>query len=299
MVQNRGCVLTGYGAKEFNYVNPPSSVLTYWNEAVGRVVIGEIYYQTLVNLAQTKNPVLAGWCRELHENGEEPVILTKEVAEEFLESNRYPRTLKEKAERLIRHLYKAGGKEGRAFELQNGADYPLCYAESARDFEDVITYLNEGGSLSMTVKPLGGRVKLFKGRLDPDVRDTLEEEEAQGPMAGLVNQEIRTGDDSVDRRIDHARKLFLEQPQTKERMRSAVVELAMILEPLRTKLEGTFGKKDTDVFFGLVNQFDIRHNKKEILRIEHEEQLEWLFFTLLNTLNTYAKLQRKMANVGV
>ena len=115
---------------------------------------------------------------------------------------------------------------------------------------------------------------------------------------GLTSQEIATSNPEWDKRIRHAMDLFNEQPRTKENMRSAAVELCAILEPLRTKLEGRFGRKDTNTFFTLVNEFDVRHNKKEIMLIEHEEQLEWLYYSFLNTLNTYTKLERKLAGNG-
>ncbi len=51
---------------------------------------------------------------------------------------------------------------------------------------------------------------------------------------------------------------------------------------------------DTEDFFNIVNNFDIRHNKNRVKLINNEEQLEWIFYSLLNTINTYVKMKRKV-----
>jgi hypothetical protein len=51
---------------------------------------------------------------------------------------------------------------------------------------------------------------------------------------------------------------------------------------------------DTEYFFRIVNEFSIRHNKLSTKRINSEEQLEWVFYCLLNTINTYVKMKRKV-----
>ncbi|HEX4850263.1 MAG TPA: hypothetical protein VFV08_05615, partial [Puia sp.] len=51
---------------------------------------------------------------------------------------------------------------------------------------------------------------------------------------------------------------------------------------------------DTEDLFNIVNNFTIRHGKISTKRIVHEEQLEWVFYSLLNTLNTYIKMKKKL-----
>ena len=81
-----------------------------------------------------------------------------------------------------------------------------------------------------------------------------------------------------------------------DKMRSACEVLSYILEPLRKDLEKYFKQKDISDFFQLVNNFDIRHNKESTKDIIHEEQLEWVYYSLLNTINTYTKLQKRLVD---
>lgn len=76
--------------------------------------------------------------------------------------------------------------------------------------------------------------------------------------------------------------------------RSACETLSFVLEPLRKDLTSFFSTGDVSDFFLLVNRFDIRHNKTSTTSLVHEEQLEWVFYTLLNTITTYTKLKRKL-----
>lgn len=80
-----------------------------------------------------------------------------------------------------------------------------------------------------------------------------------------------------------------------EQLRSACITLAAVLERYRGDLSFAFGKKDTDAFFALVNEFDIRHNHTRVKQIEHPEQLEWVYYTLLNSISTYCKLKARDA----
>ena len=68
-----------------------------------------------------------------------------------------------------------------------------------------------------------------------------------------------------------------------------------MLEPNRYDELKSLFEGDTEYFFRLVNEFNIRHNKVSTKKIEHEEQLEWLFYSLLNTINTFVKLKKKLA----
>jgi hypothetical protein len=67
------------------------------------------------------------------------------------------------------------------------------------------------------------------------------------------------------------------------------------MEPLRKELDELF-KCDAEYFFRILNEFTIRHNKERTKSIENPEQLEWVFYSLLNTLNTYVKLKRKVGS---
>ena len=77
-------------------------------------------------------------------------------------------------------------------------------------------------------------------------------------------------------------------------MRSACESLSYVLEPLREELPKYFHKQDVSDFFNIVNNFDIRHNKDHTKKLIHPEQLEWGFYSLLNTINTYVKLKKRL-----
>ena len=115
-------------------------------------------------------------------------------------------------------------------------------------------------------------------------------------MAGLASQEIKIGDPNIDRQIEHARKSFFGEHSTFESKRSACETLCFVLEPLRDELKTIFSG-DTESFFNIVNNYNIRHNKQRTMSIQHEEQLEWIFYSLLNTINTYYKLKNKLINL--
>ena len=107
-----------------------------------------------------------------------------------------------------------------------------------------------------------------------------------------MNQEITTGDPAVDATIRQARKAFFDNPTSFDSKRSACEALSYVLEPLREELKDKFDS-DTEAFFNIVNNFNIRHNKLSTRRINNEEQLEWVFYSLLNTINTLVKMKRK------
>ncbi|MBK8343770.1 MAG: hypothetical protein IPL12_10940 [Bacteroidetes bacterium] len=62
---------------------------------------------------------------------------------------------------------------------------------------------------------------------------------------------------------------------------------------IKKDLFNYFDSKDVNAFFQIVNDFDIRHNKISTKVLEHPEQLEWVFYTLLNSINMYVKLKTK------
>lgn len=124
-------------------------------------------------------------------------------------------------------------------------------------------------------------------------RKLLEELTPAWPLLGLIEQKIETGDLKTDAEIQSARDLFLNRNATEEQMRSGCEKLSFVLEPLRDKLRQHLDG-DTDTFFALVNTFNIRHNKATTKKIEHREQYEWVFYGMLNTINAYSKLIKKL-----
>jgi hypothetical protein len=113
-------------------------------------------------------------------------------------------------------------------------------------------------------------------------------------MLSLATQYINTGNPQFDIKIDHAKKLFFKPDSTREDKRSACESLSFVLEPLREDLKSILSTSDVNDFFKIVNNFDIRHNKDYTKRIEFEEQLEWVFYSLLNTINTFTMIIKRI-----
>jgi len=123
--------------------------------------------------------------------------------------------------------------------------------------------------------------------------EEVEKQLPQIPLIGLVDQKITTGNIAVDEKINHAKDLFFQDSATLDDKRSACETLSFVLEPMRDDLNSFFSTSDVSDFFQIVNRFDIRHNKSSTINLIHEEQLEWVFYTLLNSINVFVKLKNK------
>lgn len=123
-------------------------------------------------------------------------------------------------------------------------------------------------------------------------KDKAKKQLPKMPMFGLVSQEITSGDTAIDLKINEVRQRFFSEPQSMENMRSACETLSYVLEPLRKDISTVLPSRDVSDFFLIVNTFDIRHNKDTTKNLIYPEQLEWVFYTLLNSINTYIKLKK-------
>ena len=205
------------------------------------------------------------------------------------------KTFMEKAMWFLRYLYEHGGSEYQARDYTSFGSYLIPAAEDPEQFHRMIEALIDTGWA--TYKEINtNRIGIFYVGVRLTAAGIKEAEKGlpQMPMIGLVTQHVTTGDLVVDEQINHAKRLFLEQPVTMSNMRSACETLCFVLEPLRQQLTPTFTTADVNTFFQLVNTFDIRHNNASTKNLMHEEQLEWVFYTLLNTINTYTKLKAKL-----
>lgn len=293
------CILTGYKLQEIPVFSSQfGPVVEYKTPLTGKVRIG---LSTLIQLQKgvdpNRHPILAGICRHAMVAGEEPPIINQEFLESELQKVHFPKSAVEKSIFLLKFLFNHGDSGLGTFELNSARDYPLCFALNKKDFEDILNYMiNVEGWLSATVDRNVLRSMYVKTYITKKGKEEIEKELPQIPLIGLVNQSISTGDISVDQQINHAKDLFFRKPQSLENMRSACETLSYILEPLRKEMIKYFSKKDVEVFFRLVNEFDIRHNKHHTTKLVEPVQLEWVFYTLLNSINTFVKLRSKIAN---
>jgi hypothetical protein len=290
------CILTGFQFDkpiELNITNEP--VITYENVVVGKVKIAHPTLISLTNQKKYKNPILAGICRNAFENKTEPPIITQSFIDNELKNIKFPQSFKEKCLNLLKYIYNNGGNDFKTFDFLNVKDYPICFADDAEQFSKIIEYLEEKYMIKWhSIQAMAGlRKRYLEVRLTDYGIEEVEKDLPKIPLIGLVDQEISTGNADIDIKINHAKKMFFQEPQTMDRMRSSCETLSFILEPIRQEIKKYLPAKDVEDFFNIVNNFDIRHNKEKTKEIKYPEQLEWIFYSLLNSINTYTKLKDK------
>lgn len=288
------CAITGYELKEEELKPITGTTLEYETEYVGKVKITIPAFQELLTGSYDRYAI-AGICKDRTLKNEEPVLIDSNFIREGYKNLNPPTDFEEKCSHFLRYLYKHGGRENIEFEFNSMKHFPLAFA-SPDEFTRIIDQLETDFLITTRkVHPMG-RDKSHQIYMGVKLTNTGKDEAKRGlpqmPLFGLVSQVITTGDMEVDEKINHARELYFDEPKSLDKMRSACEALSFVLEPLREDLKNYFNQKDVSDFFQIVNTFDIRHNKDTTKNIVHEEQLEWVFYSLLNTINTYVKLKR-------
>ena len=289
------CAIIGYPLKSGELKPVESTTIEYETEYVGKVKITITAYTELLN-GNFERYVIAGICKHRTLNDLEPILVDSKFINSGFKELNPPLEFDEKCFELIKILYELYGKENKEFELNTTKDFPLSYGDS-EEFSRIIDQLKTDYYITFRKKHRMSRLNgsfLFNG---VKVTNSGKEEAKKGlpkiPLFGLINQKITTGDVETDEKLNHAKKLFFSEPQSIDNMRSACETLSYILEPFRRDLSSYFSSKDVSDFFQIVNKFDIRHNKESTFKITEPEQLEWVFYSLLNTINTYSKLKEK------
>jgi hypothetical protein len=287
------CVFTGYKLNP-DQINPSTGpFFEYENDFVGKVKITLSVYSDLEKMGNFRY-IIAGLCKHRTMNNQEPFLIDSEFIRRGYLSLKPPVEFEEKCRTFLMTLYEMGGKENRKFNLKSFEDFALAYA-SQEEFTRIVDKLENDYLISIDNKPApAGQNEFYFGlKLTSYGIEEVKKDLPKIPLYGLVNQYITTGDLEIDNQINHARGLFFSENPTIEKMRSACETLSYVLEPLRKDLTKYFVQKDVNAFFQIVNNFDIRHNNTFTAQLVNEEQLEWVFYTLLNTINTYTKLKQK------
>lgn len=287
----KDCPLTGYPLnKDEANIRQVDSYIYYDFKPVGKV---KILIPVLSELKEKRHirVVLAGLCRNASEfNKSEPDITHEFLAK--LSSQKYPKNLVEKGIHFLTFMYNKGEKGMRSYDFNEGVDFTICYCDLPEELETIIQNLLDRNFIIVGYKGKYGDYRNV--RLTNKGIEEVEKKLPKIPMISLVNQEIFSGNPEVDEIINSARKLFFEDSQSMENMRSACEKLSFILEPLRNELLNNFQKKDVSDFFKIINEFDVRHNKSHTKNLNYPEQLEWIFYSLLNTINSYVKLKSRI-----
>lgn len=291
------CPLTGYtiNQSEGKIIATQGPSFNYEFLPIGKAEISIVALDLIKNTPDMK-AMLAGLCRNAHEEGIALPMITTEFITIDIHNHSYPKTFREKANHLLKYLYNHGGRDLAEFDFSSTKDYPLVYATGAEEFNKIMKYLEGQNFINIRVeRAMAGHTVNYH-----DVTMTnwgileAEKELPKIPLITLVDQKIATGNAEIDKTINHAKDLFFKTPQTMDNMRSACEALSYILEPLRKECEVFFGSKDVNDFFQIINNFDIRHNKETTKKLTYPEQIEWVFYSLLNTINTYTKLKKNI-----
>lgn len=285
------CPLTG---ERINLYQPNPSVLEFSYETIktGKVRITDIALMTASNLSIEEKQILCGMCRNATIKKGDSLRITSALLQQ-LNNQDIPYAFEERAMYFLQYLYDNGGKVYKSHTFDSDTDSPITYS-SKDEFERIITFLKSEDWVTYETKT-GTQQCIIYQRLTITKSGIQQIEKGlpKMPLISLVNQQIVTGNAEIDKNIDHARLLFFGENSTLESKRSACEALSFVLEPLRENLKKTFDG-DTEVFFRIVNDFTIRHNKDRTKNLQHAEQIEWIFYSLLNTINTYYKMKRKV-----
>lgn len=291
----KDCII-GYELKPENIKSLTDMTVGYFNKSLGNVRVTLPAYQALMK-GDFDRFIFAGILRNAFANEEEPPLIDSAFINGGYKSFNYPKTFKEKTYHLLKYLYDHGGNENGKFELNSTIDYSITYSNPQSDeFVRIVQQLEKRNMVTIgkSESLMRGKMRIFWNvELTTEGMEEIEKSLPTVPLIGLVEQKITTGDVTTDEKINHAKNLFFKERATLAEKRSACETLSHILEPLREDLKIFFSKNDVSDFFHIVNKFDIRHNKQETTKLIHEEQLEWVFYTLLNTINTYIKLKNK------
>lgn len=290
------CALTGYPLDPQNIEQPQGPYFEYETEFVGKVKVPISSYGQLLK-GNYENFILAGICKQRTLENQEPIMLDTDFITRGYKELHPPLEFEEKCSHFLKYIFKNGGRENHEFEFNSTKDFALAYS-SQEEFKRIIEQLKQDYYISVRKDHrIAGGANLYLGVTMTNVgKEQARKELPQIPMFGLVSQHITTGDAQIDNKINHARQLFFSEPQSMENMRSACEALSYVLEPLRNNLSIALTVADINDFFKMVNTFDIRHNKDSTKNLIHPEQLEWIFYTLLNSINTYTKLKRKLSS---
>lgn len=113
---------------------------------------------------------------------------------------------------------------------------------------------------------------------------------AAGDLAQLVDEVLEDAETESAETVAHAVALFRSRTGTRQSRRSAVVELAGVLEHRRSLLKQHLLTKDEAALFEIANRFDIRHRNDAQNTDYGDEFLDWIFYWYLATVQLTDRL---------
>ena len=210
------------------------------------------------------------------------------------------------SDKLRRELAVAFGREGKSM-LPTKTNLPNMSRDSIFDLIEFLSDYVSEPSLARIQPGSTPRLLADNGlekwrkavnecleRLDLPYHLTANREiEVASPSAGLqrlVDDHDGPSRDAHDR-VDHACRMFLRRNATIHDRRSALKDLADVLELLRGDLEADIGKKEADMPFYIANNYGIRHHNKKQKELD-ENYMRWFFYSALATIDLVAHLDK-------
>lgn len=296
------CPISFYDSKLLKRVlneTKDSVVIYYENPILSVVRIQDTAYLELITKKYTPDlkkmrGIFGGIIRHHFESFKEPIYICMDFVNSTYKEYDYPKNFQQKSFYFIKYLYENGGAEYKSFDLSFEHDYPLAYSDDKEEFGRIIYMLKEKKYIKLNKGNIypENNFSNINVSLDKEAHKKMESELPQFPFFKLIDEKFFTGDQRIDKRIAHAKKLFLKSDSI-EFKRSACKELADVLELIKSDMGIFFSNKDVKLFFQLVNDFDIRHNNKKTNEIKYVEQFEWIFYNSLNSIITIYKLKNK------
>lgn len=277
--------------------NPTNVLQTiYSNNVIGKIKIPGTLLTILQNgKYESIKSIITGLSREHFEKYHTPFEISSGLLEGGYKDFNYPNTFDKKAYYLLKVLYENGGAEYKTFSIYPSRDYPLAYANDSDEFSRILEKLDEDFYIKLINPAKAEDYELIQTDLKltkEGINEIRKKDLPQIPMIGLIDQKVFTGDIKIDERILHAKKLFFKSNSTMDEKRSACETLSFVLERIREEMKEYLVGKDVEDFFRIVNEFDIRHNKNNTKTLKYEEQLEWVFYSLLNSIGCYFNLKK-------
>ena len=260
--------LTGYTLREDELKPILSSAIEYETSYVGHVKIAiSAYTELLNNDFDPERFIVAGICKHRTLEKKEPILVDSNFIRGGYKSLNPPIDFAEKAYLFLKYIYSNGGRENHDFEFNSTIHFPLAYA-SPDEFDRILDHLDTEYYISIRKKlPFGGNkhYQYIGVKLTRAGKEEAEKALPKLPMFGLVSQEITTGDDEIDEKINHARQLFFDEPRFVSKLNSKkhLVPFTNGVFDLLTK-EFRVSKKEDYILLTTDYNFDSEKNNPNV-----------------------------------
>jgi len=285
------CPITGANSKFF-YMTERNCYL-YENRIIGKIELG-LYAQMMIeDLTKSQKSLLAGYCRNEGFNIEVPIITTELIG--ALDKLEFPKSFAQKRVHLLKRISKLGnGDERVTRDYDCNEDFPIAYCDGPDLLNRLLKSLLEKGLIECLNPYQAMEHGIYLGVAITDEGESQVLFNPENILSIELNGLISlTGNSKNDERMQTALIQFNEN--SIEAKKAACAILSSVLEPIREDCKQYLDEKSVEDFFLIVNRFDIRHNKAAIKELIHPEQVEWVFYSLLNSINTYYKLRSRLS----